>query len=997
MALATLSIDLVARLAEFEKNMREASTISEKTATAIKKRLEDVRGSALDMAKAAAIGYAGISSVSALKGMITSSIESAAALKDLSQQTGATVEGLSALGGIGKMSGTGLDTIGAAMNKLSKSMSTADEDSRGTATALKAIGISVEDFRSQKPDEQMLTVAKALDQFKDGADKSAVAMALFGKSGAEMLPFLSDVAEAGALNGKVSTEQAEAADRFGDNLVKLQNSGKGWEKQLAFGILPALDETTQAVKLLFDGSGGLKDQMKKLADDGSLADFARGGVTAISYMVDGVIVLKRAFELTGAGIYGALKTIGYSIEGVANAAGKLKTGDFAGAGESLSAGFHMAGESIEEFTDKVKEGFSEAILGSQLRTNIANIREVGKAADETKKKLVFNDAGTPKKNPEIDRALAEYEKLITKIREKTDVTRQEIDTNKDLTEAQKMASNITAQLRDGRLHLGAAQKKSVAGYLEELLAIDQLNEARKRDNKWLEESTQATDAATESEYKRLETIREALKTTQEQNEQFGLSIEAIDSLKRARQIDTAAELERRAAAMEGLPGYEHMTEVWREQASALRALALEQDQAASNRWLADAAKASEEAMTAEDQRLATIREALKTQREQNEAFGLSAEELASLQRARQLDTAAALEQRAAAMDGLPGYEQMVEVWREQASALRDLSDAQDTAAQNQDRERRDPTAGAIRGVKNYLHEIESAGDATAAVVQRGMSGIEDALTTLVTTGNVDIRQFVNGMIAEFMRMAIIKPMMASLMTAVGGGFGGGARAGGGPVKAGQVYLVGENGPEYVLFGADGGVVPAAQTSQLMQQHAADMQRPTTSARAALSAAHPIGQASAPAAASTHTHSSQTSQSSKVSEMIERLISPAAMPAAASTHTQSSQISQTSKLVERFIGQQARFVGGRASGGLVAGGSAALVGENGPELALFGADARVLPAAQSASMAGNTALQQHITVHIDARTDQAAVAELVAKGVRQGNEALVRDLKARGKL
>lgn len=46
------------------------------------------------------------------------------------------------------------------------------------------------------------------------------------------------------------------------------------------------------------------------------------------------------------------------------------------------------------------------------------------------------------------------------------------------------------------------------------------------------------------------------------------------------------------------------------------------------------------------------------------------------------------------------------------------------------------------------------------------------------------------------------------------------RASGGPVKAGQPYIVGEDGPELVTFGADGMVHDAAKTKQMLNQQAA---------------------------------------------------------------------------------------------------------------------------------------------------------------------------------
>ena len=77
---------------------------------------------AADTAKTAMIGLVGIGSVAAFAGMVRSSIEGAAALNDLSIQTGMSVESLSALASVGKTTGTSAETISNASNKLAKTL-----------------------------------------------------------------------------------------------------------------------------------------------------------------------------------------------------------------------------------------------------------------------------------------------------------------------------------------------------------------------------------------------------------------------------------------------------------------------------------------------------------------------------------------------------------------------------------------------------------------------------------------------------------------------------------------------------------------------------------------------------------------------------------------------------------------------------------------------------------------------------------------------------------
>ncbi len=83
-----------------------------------------------------------------------------------------------------------------------------------------------------------------------------------------------------------------------------------------------------------------------------------------------------------------------------------------------------------------------------------------------------------------------------------------------------------------------------------------------------------------------------------------------------------------------------------------------------------------------------------------------------------------------------------------------------------------------------------------------------------------------------------------------------------------------------------------------------------------------------------------------------------------------------------------FGGPRASGGPVSAGSAYLVGERGPELFLPRTSGQILP--NGSGMAAPTIIN-----NIDARTDQAQVAAMVAAGVQQGLQAYARMQRAQG--
>jgi len=320
------------------------------------------------------------------KNVIASAIASADRLDELSQSSGMSVEALSGLAQVGKIAGVELDTVTAASNKLSLALTQTDAEGAGAARAIKNLGLNFADFVKLSPEDRMQTVAKAMAEFQDGSEKTATAMALFDKSGAELLPFLNDLAQVGELQARVTTEQAAAAANFSDNLARVQASGNAWKNDLAMGMIPVLDEALQAVLQVTNGAGGLRDEIKKLAADGSIAQWTRNAITGLSYVVDAVQVVVRVFQTMGKKIAAELAAIGAYFGGVGEAIQKVMTGDFTGAGAAVRGGFREAVNIGKEFMADMAEVWSGQTLGQRFRAALEDDIDY-KAAKPPKKRL----------------------------------------------------------------------------------------------------------------------------------------------------------------------------------------------------------------------------------------------------------------------------------------------------------------------------------------------------------------------------------------------------------------------------------------------------------------------------------------------------------------------------------------------------------------------------------------------------------------------------------
>jgi hypothetical protein len=171
-------------------------------------------------------------------------IDAADNMRDLSQKTGASVEMLSKFGQAANMSGTSIDAVGGAMVKLSRGMAEAAATGKGPAAeALRTLGISAVDAsgKIRGADQVMLEVSQRFERMPDGAQKAALAVQLFGKAGADMIPMLNEGRQAiEGLAATMSTEFADKADAYNDSLAATQAVFGQIGMEIASQLLPYL-------------------------------------------------------------------------------------------------------------------------------------------------------------------------------------------------------------------------------------------------------------------------------------------------------------------------------------------------------------------------------------------------------------------------------------------------------------------------------------------------------------------------------------------------------------------------------------------------------------------------------------------------------------------------------------------------------------------------------------------------------------------------------------
>ncbi len=243
-------------------------------------------------------------SIAGIAALGDNAIDAGDKMFDLAQKTGASVESLAKFGKAAKLGGADIDAVGNAMVKLSKGLAeTATTGTGPAAEALQRLGVSATDSSGKllSADAVMLQVADRFKQLPDGAEKTALALQLFGKAGAEMIPVLNQGGEAiSGFSTKMTQAFAEKADAYGDTLTALQGTISGLGITIADAILPELTKMAAYMTVGAQTAVAAFSSMKGAI--GSVISGIINVVKAIIPWVGGVVAVIGAMKLLKAAI-----------------------------------------------------------------------------------------------------------------------------------------------------------------------------------------------------------------------------------------------------------------------------------------------------------------------------------------------------------------------------------------------------------------------------------------------------------------------------------------------------------------------------------------------------------------------------------------------------------------------------------------------------------------------------------------------------------------------
>lgn len=183
-------------------------------------------------------------------------LEQADVLAKQSEALGISTEELQGWEHAAQLSGSSAEEFTAAFTKFTRNVNEASESAAGPAAqAFKTLGVSIKDSTGKlgAPIDLLDGVVAGLQNIQDPAKRTAVVMDLFGKSGAKLLPLLSEGPEGIAklrgevaeLGGVFDDAFLENAQEVNDNVDRLKLGLRGFAIQVIGPLLPDLVKLSQ--------------------------------------------------------------------------------------------------------------------------------------------------------------------------------------------------------------------------------------------------------------------------------------------------------------------------------------------------------------------------------------------------------------------------------------------------------------------------------------------------------------------------------------------------------------------------------------------------------------------------------------------------------------------------------------------------------------------------------------------------------------------------------
>lgn len=174
-----------------------------------------------------------------------------------------------------KMSGTDISVLTMGMKTFTSVLDGAASGQAESILLMNRLGMSFADFEGLSVEETFKKAVEAFQSMEEGAEKTQLAVDLFGRSGQELLPMLND--EVGSIDELftqfedlgliIDNETVKAGESLDDQITLLTAKVKMLGTQIGIGLMPWLKKLIEAFMGLATGAKGAAEMLQSVITD----------------------------------------------------------------------------------------------------------------------------------------------------------------------------------------------------------------------------------------------------------------------------------------------------------------------------------------------------------------------------------------------------------------------------------------------------------------------------------------------------------------------------------------------------------------------------------------------------------------------------------------------------------------------------------------------------------------------------------------------------------
>lgn len=493
MAIAQLTVDITAKMASFENEIKRSTKVAKDQADSISNSF----GKIGDSLKGIVSAYAGLEGIKFLSNLVNDTADYAKEVRNLSELVGLSTDSFQTLAYAAKSVGLDQGQLATVIEDVNEKFGELLSTGAGPLkdffdVIAPKVGVTADNFRRLSGPEALQLYVSSLEKAGVNQDQMTFYMKALSGESTKLLPLLRDngqamrdmakkAEDAGAIMGK---EALNNAKKYSDQLKELEDQAGKTGKEIAVDLFPAL---TGVLKVTNDSLPTLRSYFSELAKFGGINPFSilAGNFAAVKNLMSETKVPAIKFDSSSGGGRGFVNPAQNSIGVIETAA------DIAKAQKAEEDRLKKLASERSKFASKAQSEAERAKRDAEQQQ---------KAVDDYVKSLneqtsAFRDQSTEQK------ALAEIEggrfgKILPSQKERilnsaqiVDADKKELDFQQALEDAEQRRIDLQQDLMDQGKDLFEQMRTPAETYATQIANINKLYQAGAIDLETLERAT----------------------------------------------------------------------------------------------------------------------------------------------------------------------------------------------------------------------------------------------------------------------------------------------------------------------------------------------------------------------------------------------------------------------------------------------------------------------------------------------------------------------------